>query len=155
MPNKRIRKRNSESRKWLPNFAELIDRLSIHQLKEVFISEHKDKYAKEMLDIVHDINLAIDGSHISLTGELIHLIVCLAQINEHIWYNESKARAGQKQDLELLKLTHSLNGLRNSIMNSILADAGLSARKDYKIDCLAAEHKSWRLSILDKNYISI
>ena len=44
------------ARKWLPTFSELIDRLSIHQLKEVFIPEHKEKYAKEMDDIVHDLD---------------------------------------------------------------------------------------------------
>ena len=33
-------------RKYLPTLAELIDRLSIIQLKEVFITEHKTEYAK-------------------------------------------------------------------------------------------------------------
>ena len=39
-------------RKYLPTIAELIDRLSIVQLKEVFIPEHKEEYAKEIEDIV-------------------------------------------------------------------------------------------------------
>lgn len=43
-------------RKYLPTLSELIDRLSIAQLKEVFITEHKGEYAKEISDIVHDIN---------------------------------------------------------------------------------------------------
>ena len=38
-------------RKYLPTLAELIDRLSIIQLKEVFISEHKKEYADEIKDI--------------------------------------------------------------------------------------------------------
>ena len=138
------------SRKWLPNFAALIDRLSIHQLKEVFIPEYKDKYVQEMSDLVHDLNLVIDESEIKLTGELIHLIICLAQMNEHIWYNESKARSGQDQDLGLLKLTHGLNGLRNRLVNKILSDTGLANRQEYKTDCLAAEHDTWNLSALSK-----
>ena len=44
------------ARKYLPTIAELIDRLSIVQLKEVFIPEHKEEYAKEIKDIVHDLN---------------------------------------------------------------------------------------------------
>ena len=44
-------------RKYLPTLAELIDRLSIIQLKEVFIPEHKKEYAKEIKDIVHDIDM--------------------------------------------------------------------------------------------------
>ena len=43
-------------RKYLPTLGELIDRLSIVQLKEVKIPQHKEEYAKEISDIVHDIN---------------------------------------------------------------------------------------------------
>ena len=43
----------SYTRKYLPTISELIDRLSIVQLKEVFIPEHKEKYAQEIKDIVH------------------------------------------------------------------------------------------------------
>ena len=35
---------NMEQRKYLPTLAELIDRLSISQLKEVFITDHKEEY---------------------------------------------------------------------------------------------------------------
>ena len=79
-------------RKWLPSFAELIDRLSIHQLKEVFIPEDKEKYRKDMKDIVHDLNLMINENKIEVSGELIRCIIIQSQINAHIWYNEAKAR---------------------------------------------------------------
>lgn len=130
-------------RKWLPNLAELIDRLSIHQLKEVFLSEHKEKYRKEMSDIMHDINSLIKSENVQITGELVRAIIILAQINEHIWYNEAKARLGLDNDPNLLKLTHSLNGIRNKAMNFILDSIGNAGRKDYKVDCLAAEFSQW------------
>ena len=38
-------------RKYLPTMAELIDRLAIVQLKEVFLPEHKSEYAQEISDI--------------------------------------------------------------------------------------------------------
>ena len=41
-----------KQRKYLPTLAELIDRLSIAQLKEVFIPKHKSEYAKEIKDII-------------------------------------------------------------------------------------------------------
>ena len=47
------------SRKFLPTLNELIDRLSIHQLKEVFIPENKENYAKEIKDMMHDIDLIL------------------------------------------------------------------------------------------------
>ena len=49
----------AKTRKWLPTLGELIDRLSIHQLKEVFIPENKENYGKEMKDMVHDIDLIL------------------------------------------------------------------------------------------------
>jgi succinate dehydrogenase/fumarate reductase cytochrome b subunit len=39
----------------------------------------------------------------------------------------------------ILELTHGLNGIRNAAKNKIQEIAG--GRKDYKIDCLAAEFK--------------
>ena len=53
-------------RKYLPTLAELIDRLSIIQLKEVFINEHKDEYAKEIKEIVHDIELILNCEKVKL-----------------------------------------------------------------------------------------
>ena len=48
-------------RKYLPTLGDLIDRLSITQLKEVFIPEHKQEYAAEIQDIVHDISIILSG----------------------------------------------------------------------------------------------
>ena len=63
------------NRKYLPTVAELIDRLSIIQLKEVFITEHKEEYAKEIQDIVHDLNQIMNWEKPS--GEMIRAIVVL------------------------------------------------------------------------------
>ena len=137
-------------RKYLPTLAELIDRLSIAQLKEVFITEHKEEYAQEIKDIIHDINLELSEKSLELSeksgilkGEDIRAIVVLAQMNLHIWHNESNYRKGIK-DGNNLELTHGLNGIRNTAKNKIQESVG--GRKDYKIDCLAAEFKDWEVS---------
>ena len=46
-----------KKRKYLPTIEDLIDRLSIFQLKEVKIPEHKDKYAQDIQDILNDIDI--------------------------------------------------------------------------------------------------
>ena len=130
-------------RKYLPTLSELVDRLSIVQLKEVFIPEHKDEYAKEIADIVHDIQAHIDENKSKITAETIRAIVVLSQMNLHIWHNESNYRKGVK-DGNNLELTHGLNGIRNIAKNRIQEVVG--GRKDYKIDCLAAEFKDWEIS---------
>tara|TARA_B100001094_G_scaffold330660_1_gene396453 strand:- start:522 stop:932 length:411 start_codon:yes stop_codon:yes gene_type:complete len=130
-----------KKRKYLPTLAELIDRLAISQLKENFLSDHKEEYAQEIKDILHDINIMIKDSEV--TAETIRAIVVLSQMNLHIWYNEAEARKGNNAGENLL-LTHGLNGIRNTAKNKIQEIVG--GRKDYKVDCLAAEFKDWEIS---------
>jgi hypothetical protein len=136
------------NRKYLQTLSELIDRLSIVQLKEVFITEYKGEYAKEINDIVHDIQLILDESDGKLTSETIRAIVVVSQINLHIWHNESNYRKGIK-DGNNLELTHGLNGIRNTAKNIIQEAVG--GRKDYKVDCLAADFAAWEISWRDKS----
>ena len=105
-------------RKYLPTLSELIDRLSIAQLKEVFITEHKKEYAKEIQDIVHDIQENLDEKNSKVTAETIRAIIVLSQMNLHIWHNESNYRKGIK-DGNNLELTHGLNGIRNTAKKKI------------------------------------
>ena len=123
-------------RKYLPTLSELVDRLSIVQLKEVFIPEHKEEYAKEIKDIMHDITA------LGMDGDLVRAIVVLSQMNLHIWHNESNYRKGIK-DGNNLELTHGINGIRNTAKK---VQEKFGGRKDYKIDCLAAEFKDWEIS---------
>ena len=130
------------NRKYLPTLAELVDRLSIVQLKEVFITEHKEEYAKEIADIVHDIDMILKDENVQLSGKDVRAIVVLSQMNLHIWHNETQYRAGTGDGN--LGLTHGLNGIRNTAKNKIQENVG--GRKDYKIDCVAAEFKDWEVS---------
>jgi hypothetical protein len=134
------------NRKYLPTLAELIDRLAIAQLKEIFLPEHKEEYSQEIKDITHDIQIVLDENvdgHESITADVIRAIVVLSQMNLHIWHNESNARKGINSG-ENLQLTHGINGIRNTAKNKIQEICG--GRKDYKIDCLAAEFKDWEIS---------
>ena len=126
-----------KDRKYLPTVSELIDRLSIIQLKEVFIPNHKEEYKEEISDIMHDISL------LGMDGELIRSIIVLAQMNLHIWHNEANFRQGIDEGNDL-ELTHGLNGIRNTAKNKIQEKNG--GRKDYKIDCLGSKFKDWEVS---------
>ena len=135
-----------ENRKYLPTISELIDRLSIVQLKEVFIPEHKEEYAQEIKDIVHDLDklgLLKEYDYANL-GQLIRSVIVLSQMNLHIWHNESNFRAGKGEGN--LELTHGLNGIRNTAKNKIQDQLGDGGRKDYKVDCIAAEFDDWEVS---------
>ena len=134
---------SDKKRRWLPTLGELIDRLSIHKLKEVFIPKNKDNYANEIDDMVYDINLIIKENNANIDGEFIRAVIVLSQMNAHIWYNESQVRKGERGSDNLM-LTHGLNGIRNTAVNKIMERVG--GRKDYKIDCIASEFKDWEVS---------
>ena len=131
-------------RKYLPTLGELIDRLTIVQLKEVKIPQHKKEYQKEIEEIVHDITeiLTTTKQH-KIDGDFIRAVIVLAQMNTHIWVNEDNARNGEDVGNNLL-LTHGLNGIRNTAKNKIQEVDG--GRKDYKVDCIASEFKDWEIS---------
>lgn len=135
----------SRQRKYLPTLSDLVDRLSIVQLKAIFIPERAKEYASERALIEHDIDMILRGK--SITAAHVHAMLVIMLANRFIWENESKARAGGSEQDKLLKLTHSINGVRNAAKNE-LADLD-GGRKDYKIDSLAAdlppEFGNWKI----------
>ena len=70
-----------KQRRFLPTLSELLDRLSIVQLKEVFITEHKEEYAQEIADITHDIQLILSEKDVVITGEMLRAVIVCAQMN--------------------------------------------------------------------------
>lgn len=126
----------SGQRRFLPTLADLVDRLTIVQQKMIFIPDRRAEYEAERADILHDIDLLL-AAGAPLTARALHAVAMIQLTNRFIWENESRARQGGAEQDRLLKLTHSINGVRNSSKNILAAETG--GRRDYKIDCFAAE----------------
>lgn len=120
-------------RKYLPTLAELVDRLSIVQLKTIFLPGQATAYNEERTLIEHDIDLLLMDRDLKAKDVRALMVIMLA--NSTIWTNESKARQGGDEQDKLLKFTHSINGLRNQAKNIIAS--GSSERIDIKTDCFA------------------
>ncbi len=126
------------------DLGELLDRLTILQLKEVNrAGELKKQITEEIDQIVHDVNVLLTNSHKQITAEFLRDLIILAQFNTHVWVNEDAARKGNAGDI--LRLTHSLNGIRVEARNRL--QRLLNGRIEKKIDCLAntmiEEYKNW------------
>ena len=126
-------------RSYMPTLAQLCDRLAIATLKSIKISKSKKEYEEECNQIMNDLDEIAKEKMIPIKdfGQFIRAIQINQLINEMIWNNESKAREGKKQDLKLLKLTHSLNRIRSQAMNVI--SNILDERKDLKLDYIDAK----------------
>jgi len=71
-------------RKYLPTFAELLDRMTICQLKAIFIPENKEAYDKEIDDIKHDIDQIIGEKDVKVSAEMIRAICVVMLSNRYI-----------------------------------------------------------------------
>ncbi len=138
------------NRLFLPPLAELIDRLTVDQIKEVVFQE-RTAIREEMKRIEHDLNMIIEEKNIKLDATLIRVIIALAQLNLHIWNNKDIMEAHHASEpdryMELLKLSHQLNGIRNRLKNHLLVLSGdkdgASLRSNFNTDGL----DGWDISI--------
>lgn len=124
-------------RRYLPTLSDLVDRLSIVQLKAIRIPGRQMEYRAELALIEHDIDLILLDQDHHLHAADIRAIMIIMLANATIWDNESRAREGGSEQDKLLKFTHSINGVRNTAKNRL--GAALGQRLDWKIDCFAAE----------------
>jgi len=136
-----------KERQFLTPFAELLDRLTVDQIKEVLIPAGKESYAEEMRRISHDIDLLIEERNMGLSSRLLRIVVVLAQMNVHIWYLKDRMQEDPSRYHEFLKLAHQLNGIRNQMKNLLLEEAGerekSAERSNFNTDGL----EGWDVSI--------
>lgn len=139
------------SRKFNYSMAELIDRLTVDQIKEVLVPDKKDAVAREMIEICEDIDNIINEKQLKLTAKLLRTVVVIAQINLHIWKFKDEMEqikdSDPKRYSDLLKLSHQINGIRNRLKNHLLAQCGeadgASLRTNFNVDGLSG----WDISL--------
>lgn len=116
----------SENRKYNLPLAELIDKVTINQIKQVK-QKNDDNFKDEINKICHDISYIIQKKKLKLDADILIYTITIAQINLHIWHNKDEMQKNlhnEKDYLQLLKFAHQLNGIRNTIKNKILQIEG-------------------------------
>ena len=137
----------NKKRKCLMDFSELLDNLTINQIKEVKLAKHRSSYAKEMRNIMADLELIIKEKRIKLTARLIRLLVVLSQINLHIWQAKEIMINDSSRFNEAMKLGHQLNGIRNQVKNLIIEEVSLGGPVRKKTNINTDNLKGWRISL--------
>lgn len=133
-------------RKYLPALSDLIDALSINQVKEIKL-EKKQSYALEIKKISHDIDMLISQKKIKLSARLIRMVIVIAQINLFIWNNKDKMQEDPKNYSDLLKVAHQLNGIRNRIKNLLLEISGEVEPSKKRTNVETDDLKGWDISL--------
>lgn len=143
---------NNKERKFVLPITELIDRLTIDQIKEVLIkNDEQNEYSQDISDEIkkleHDIDLIINERDLKLSSRMIRIIIIISQMNLHIWYNKDKMQNCSKENYnEFLKLAHQLNGIRNQMKNFLLEETGDKEKSSIKTN-FNTDGLDWRISI--------
>ena len=111
-------------RSFEPNLAELIDRLTVDQIKEVLLPEGREDYADEIKRLESDIDAIIEEKGLELSARLVRIVIVLAQMNLHIWHSKDRMQEDADHYSEWLKLAHQLNGTRNRMKNLLVDESG-------------------------------
>ena len=131
------------SRQFLPPLSELIDRLTVTQIKQNLMKDESGDYTAEISKLINDIDLIIVEKDIPLSGQLIRAVIMMSQINLHIWRNKDLMQENLENEslyLSYLKEAHQMNGVRNLLKNYILGLEGVSdvsqLRSNFEVDGL-------------------
>ena len=133
----------SNSRQFLPPMSELIDRLTVTQIKENLLGDKSGDFYTEIKKLINDIDLIVSEKKVPLSGRLIRAVVMISQINLHIWRNKERMQENLGNDIEYLfylKKAHQMNGVRNLLKNYLLELEGISdssqLRSNFEVDGL-------------------
>ena len=108
-----------------PSLSELLDRLTVDQIKEILLPPEEESFGKEIERIEHDLDHILSSGAFRLTSRFLRLVIALAQMNLHIWKTKERMMSDPSRFDEHLKLSHQLNGLRNQLKNALLEETGV------------------------------
>lgn len=141
----------SEQRKYNYDLAELIDRLTINQIKVAKLGNAKRSlYIEESKKICEDIDLILDNKDMNVSG-CVMPIVYMALMNLQVWDNKDKMLAvleDEKAYMSLLDYAQDMNSLRNHMKNTLLKIASEDKPSALRSAFLNHEESKWYTPIL-------
>lgn len=141
-------KKNQE-RQFLPSLSELLDRLTVTQIKQALLGDKNKDFYNEINKLSNDIDIIIKKENIKLNSRIIRIIVLISQINLHIWKNKDLMQENLENNeeyLKLLKLAHQLNGIRNRMKNQLLEIEGSNDESQKKSN-FETDNLDWDIDI--------
>ncbi len=135
------------SPRFVPGLGDLVDRLTVDQLKEAFHESIRTPVRTEIADLEHDIDGWADRHQIKLSGRNVRIIIVLAQINYEIWMCKEGMNGEPKRYDQWLKRAHQLNGIRNRMKNLLLAEVQTGTRVCRASNVSVDGLKDWNIQL--------
>lgn len=144
---KRPKTKGLSKPRFVPGLGDLIDRLTVDQLKEAFHGEMRASIRSEIADLEHDIDSWADLHQIKLSGRNVRAIIVLAQINYEIWMCKERMEAEPQQYDQWLRRAHQLNGIRNKMKNLLLTEVQKESRSCPASNLSVDDLEDWNIQI--------
>ncbi len=139
----------SDSGSYYPTLTDLIDDVTISQIKEaIFKGDDRLIYKNKLSELDHDID-AVLGNKIKVSTRLIRLITFLAQANLCVWYNKERMQQEPKKYYELLEWAQDLNSLRNYVRNLLMEEFKEASPAQKRAIFFGSKNEEWYSSIID------
>jgi predicted oxidoreductase (fatty acid repression mutant protein) len=110
-------------RKYKLPLSELIDKLTITQLREMLLEKNREFNTKELSELQADIDTIINESGININSRMLRIVILIGQLNTLIWVQKDLMELFPDQYDKYLRLAHQINGLKNQLKN-MLSETG-------------------------------
>ena len=133
------------------NFSELVDKLSIIQIKQIINNKQYRSYENTILKILNELELNISkNKQMILNSKIVNLLNILSQINLFIWFLRDEMQISKKNYKQNMKLSHQLNALRNITKNKLLLIFNKNKNQDLRTNINKEDLKGWKFSFLNE-----
>ena len=133
-------------RRILPTCADLVDEITINQIKQVLLPDG-ERHRERMELLMEDVDAILGEREPRLTARLLRTVIVLAQMNLHIWTLKDRAQEDEAGYMDHLKLAHQLNGLRNQMKNALLQALGDEDPALRKSNCDVDGLEGWEIAL--------
>ncbi|MDR4494370.1 MAG: hypothetical protein AB7P17_05100 [Nitrospirales bacterium] len=137
----------SKRPRFVPGLGDLIDRLTVDQLKEAFHEKIRASVRNEIQDLEHDIDDWAERHRIKFSGRTLRVVIVLAQINYEIWMCKERMQEDPRQYDRWLKRAHQLNGIRNQMKNLLLAKVPSGSRICEASNVSVDDLQDWKIQL--------
>ena len=133
------------------NFSELVDKLSIIQIKQIINNKQYRSYENTISKILNELELNISkNKKMILNSKIVNLVNILSQINLFIWILRDEMKISKNNYKQNMKLSHQLNALRNIAKNKLLLIFNKNKNQDLRTNINKEDLKGWKFSYLNE-----
>ncbi len=123
----------SYERKYEFTLSDLLDRMTIDQIKEVLLPTSAIGHGRSLELLSSDVTVILESRRVELSGRILRLLVLLAQLNLHSWRSKDRLDKGPENYTSTVRHGADLNGIRNGVLNLLQDEFNEASPSRHKV----------------------